>query len=218
MKSSLTPEDVIADIEFELMQGSISRNALGESIQTVRQFQNGLRQQTFDAERSVENLYEALSRQYQVNDMLLTLLQEMAKSNQEMQQKIDWVGQARQGKTPQPRTPHNPSGQGAGSRLALRANDDLLETMQLEAIYQKMDLQPTSRPIPVLGGLIRKFRVGLHQVALFYVNKLARRQTAVNNTHADWILYLYSLIRHQQEENEQRLVSEQQDNAKAGHS
>lgn len=218
MKSTLTHEDIIADIEFELMQGSISRNAIGESIQTVRQFQNAQRQQTFDTEHSVENLYEALSRQYQLNDMLLTLLQEMAKSNQEMQQKIDWVGQARRDKTPQPRTPRNPSGQAAASGIELRPTDDLLATMQLDAIHQKMDLQPTRRPIPVLGGLIRKFRLGLHQVSLFYVNRLAKKQTAVNNTHADWLLYLHALIRHQQEEFEHGLTSEQQDSLKAGQS
>ena len=156
MKSTLTREDIIADIEFELMQGTLSRNALGESMQTVRQFQNGLRSKTFDTEQSIENLYEALSRQYQLNDMLLTLLQEIAGSQQDIQQKINWIGQARADHSIQPRTPANPSGQSADTGIPSRATDDLLETMNLNAIHQTIDMQPSGRPIPIVNGLIRK--------------------------------------------------------------
>ncbi|HID53742.1 MAG TPA: hypothetical protein EYP41_17120 [Anaerolineae bacterium] len=199
MKSTLTASDILADIEFELMQGAISRNELGQSIQKVRQHQNKIRGQVFETELDEAHLREALSSQFQMNDMLLTILQEMAGSLEDMQRKVDWVGRARRGAEGR-RAPVSPSTNFSSDDMLLRPTDDLKATMQLNAIYQRMDIQPNGRPIPVFNGLIRKIRVGLHSLVLFYVNRLAKGQAAANYTQADWILYLNALVRHQQEE------------------
>lgn len=197
MKSTLTASDVLADIEFELMQGAISRDELGQSIQSVRQHQNKIRSQVFNTELDKAHLREALSSQFQMNDMLLTILQEMSSSIEDMQRKVDWVGQARRGGNVSQTAVPAPEQQ---SEIQLRSTDDLKQTMQLDAIYQRMDIQPNGRPIPVLNGLIRKIRVGLHNLVLFYVNRLAKKQASANYTQGEWILYLSTLIRTQQEE------------------
>lgn len=202
MKSTLTANDVLADIEFELMQGTISRDEFGRSLQEVRQHQNKIRQEVFGNGQQEIDLRVALSKQFQINDMLLTLLQEMSGGFEDMQRQIDWTGQARRG-----------GDQSTAARLAqaqinptkaeLRSTKELNETAQPEFLYQKMDIQPSGRPIPVLNGLIRRIRTGLHSLVVFYVNKLGKQQTTVNQIHADWIQYLNALVRHQQEEIEQ---------------
>ncbi len=203
MKSTLTASDVLADIEFELMQGAISRDAFGRSLQEVRQHQNKIRQEVFDNDQPEIDLRAALSKQFQINDMLLTLLQEMSGGFEDMQRKIDWAGQARRG-----------NDQSTAARLAraqtnspkaeeLRSTEALNETAQQEFLHQKMDVQPNGRPIPILNGLIRRIRTSLHSLVIFYVNKLGTEQTTINYIHADWIQHLSALVRHQQEEIEQ---------------
>lgn len=215
MKSTLTAVDVLADIEFELMQGSISRDELGRSIQMIRQHQNKLRSQAFDAPDETADPHAILGRQFQLNDMLLTLLQEMAAGLQETRQQVKWVGQKRAEveKRHIAVAPGESVAANAPGDSLLRPTEALQATMQPDAIYQRMALTPSARPIPLLGGLLRRVRVGLHNLVLFYVNRLAKKQTAVNQEQADWILHLNALYRHQQEEIEhlsQRLAKLEQ--------
>ena len=202
MKSTLTASDVLADIEFELMQGAISRDAFGRGLQEVRQRQNKIRQELFDSGQQEIELRAALAKQFQINDMLLTLLQEMSGGFEEMQQQINWVGQARRGddQSTAARLARAQSGTPGGE---MRPTKELSETAQPDFLQQQMDIQPNGRPIPILNGLIRRLRTGLHSLAIFYVNKLGERQTAVNQIQADWIQYLNAQVRHQQEELEQ---------------
>ncbi|MCB9006624.1 MAG: hypothetical protein H6656_04495 [Ardenticatenaceae bacterium] len=202
MKSTLTASDVLADIEFELMQGAISRDAFGRGLQEVRQRQNKIRQELFDSGQQEIDLRAALAKQFQINDMLLTLLQEMSGGFEEMQQQINWVGQARRGddQSTAARLARAQSGTPGGE---MRPTKELSETAQPDFLQQQMDIQPNGRPIPILNGLIRRLRSGLHSLAIFYVNKLGERQTAVNQIQADWIQYLNAQVRHQQEELEQ---------------
>ena len=202
MKSTLTASDVLADIEFELMQGAISRDAFGRGLQEVRQRQNKIRQELFDSGQQEIDLRAALAKQFQINDMLLTLLQEMSGGFEEMQQQINWVGQARRGddQSTAARLARAQSGTPGGE---MRPTKELSETAQPDFLQQQMDIQPNGRPIPILNGLIRRLRTGLHSLAIFYVNKLGERQTAVNQIQADWIQYLNAQVRHQQEELEQ---------------
>ena len=193
---------MLADIEFELMQGAISRDAFGRGLQEVRQRQNKIRQELFDSGQQEIDLRAALAKQFQINDMLLTLLQEMSGGFEEMQQQINWVGQARRGddQSTAARLARAQSGTPGGE---MRPTKELSETAQPDFLQQQMDIQPNGRPIPILNGLIRRLRIGLHSLAIFYVNKLGERQTAVNQIQADWIQYLNAQVRHQQEELEQ---------------
>lgn len=196
MKSTLTAADVLADIEFELMQGSISKDDLGQGIQTVRQHQSKLRRQTFDSGQDAIDWQDALSQQFQLNDMLLTLLQEMAGGVNEVRETAVWLGQKRRGEGERPLFNDTP----INAEASLKPTDELTQTMHLNTIHQKPEITASSRPIPLLNGLLRRLRVGLHQLVLFYVNKLAKKQAHVNHTQADWILHLNATFRHQQEE------------------
>jgi hypothetical protein len=205
MKSTLTASDVLADIEFELMQGAISRDAFGRSLQEVRQHQNKIRQELFDTGQQEIDLRAALSKQFQINDMLLTLLQEMSGGFADMQRQINWAGQARRGGD-QSTAAQLARTQTKTTSTELRPTKELNETAQPEFLHQKMDVQPNGRPIPILNGFIRRIRTGLHSLVIFYVNKLGKQQTAVNQIHADWIQHLNALVRHQQEEIERLTV------------
>ncbi|MEM7331961.1 MAG: hypothetical protein AAF490_07710 [Chloroflexota bacterium] len=212
MKSTLTAADVLADIEFELLQGSISRDALGEGIQTVRQHQNKIRSLAFDSADGESAQQEVLSHQFQLNDMLLTLLQEMAGSLQEINQTAEWLGQQRRGAGERPLFSKDDN-----ASLPLKSTDSLTQTMTLNAIHQEMEVTPTGRPIPIVNGFIRRLRLGLHNLVLFYVNKLAKDQARVNHTQADWLMHLNAINRHQQEEIEEltRIVQNLQEKVNA---
>lgn len=199
MKSTLTASDVLADIEFEIMQGSISRDEFGRSLQQVRQHQNKIRQELFDSGQPEIDLRAALSKQFQINDMLLTLLQEMSGGFEDMQRQVNWAGQARRGHD-QSTAAQLARVQTSPTTAELRPTKKLNETAQPEFLYQKIDIQSNGRPIPILNGLIRRVRTGLHSLVIFYVNKLGKKQTVVNQIHADWIQHLNALVRHQQEE------------------
>lgn len=84
MKRSLTADDVIREIEFELIQGAISKDELGQGIQTVKKFQNQIRAEFFNASSQSTDQRDYASRQFQINDMLTTLLQEMAATIQSL--------------------------------------------------------------------------------------------------------------------------------------
>lgn len=208
MKSTLTASDVLADIEFELLQGAISRDALGQSIQLIRQHQNSIRNQAFPLAGNAADTQEILSQQFKINDMLITILQEMSGSLQEMQQKVDWVGQARRGRETAVFSTASltPAAEPPIDDPLLRPTDALDQAMKLDAIHQKMETQPSRLPIPFMNGIIRRLRVALHNLVLFYVNRLAKDQAAVNHTFGDWMLHLNALNRHRQEEVEQLMT------------
>jgi len=73
---TLKTNDILNEIEFELMQGIVSREDLGEGIQTVQKYQNQVRSEILDAHNGTIPLRDALSRQLQINDLLLSLIQE----------------------------------------------------------------------------------------------------------------------------------------------
>ena len=50
---------------------------LGQSVQNVRRFQNGVRKEVLDT-GGKPDYREIAKRQFQINDMLLSLLQELA--------------------------------------------------------------------------------------------------------------------------------------------
>ncbi len=195
MKSTLTAADVIADIEFELLQGSISRDELGQGIQTVRQHQNKIRNLAYDVEGDEDALQNVLNHQFQLNDMLLTLLQEMAGGIQDVRKTAEWIGEQRRGEEERPLFTNDDA-----PKPPLKSTEALTKTMSADAIHQKIDITANGRPIPFVNGFIRRLRVALHNLSLFYVNRMGASQASINQTQADWILHLNSVNRHQQEE------------------
>jgi hypothetical protein len=82
----------------------------------------------------------------------------------------------------------------AQSEEAQRA---LEPAMRADALKIERVVRPVS--VPLAGGLVTKVRAALHSLTLFYVDRLAERQTAVNRLYGDWLLRLVQQHRQQQE-------------------
>src|SRR5512139_1840474 len=92
--SPFTAQDVLGDIEFEIAQGAVSRDDLGQGIQAVRQFQAKTRAEIFDAKAGALDQRQIISRQFQILDMQTTLLQETAAAIRSLQLDLRRVSQA----------------------------------------------------------------------------------------------------------------------------
>lgn len=209
MKSSLTAKDVLSDIEFELVQGAISRNELGQSIQAIKQHQNKVRSEVLQPSSRVTDSREIAARQFQINDMLITLLQEIAASLQALELRVRRAARFAQSTSATTPTatismPEGPTSAPAVTAIPMpevapgRETHDIENAMQPGTLYIGSDVRAPN--VPILGGLVKWLRLTVHNLVLFYVARLAGQQTHVNQTYGDWILYLNRLNLSQQEQ------------------
>ena len=198
----LNAQAVVREIEFELAQGMVTRRDLRLAIHAVKEFQAKVRSEIFTGVHAQPDMRDVASRVFQVNEMLLTLLQEMAAATDAAQQEAKHAS----------RVLHN-----------VLSVDAIDATAQVESLAQQVDLSPDSpssaelvealrdenmnlkldvRPVkaPIVGGLLKRIRIGLHRVALYYVQQLAKKQRAINRIHGDWTLDLIRLSQRQQAE------------------
>lgn len=197
MNSKLNAQDIVGEIEFELAHSSISQDELGQGIHAVRQYQNQVRAEIF-AVRGQTDPRELARRQFQLNDMLLAVLHQMSlnlrASQLEQRQLAEWV-RDRAADLPAPtQTFHSanlplPTVQSGNSH---RPDDNLMLEIQNILRSSKLWLDPDVRPVrvPLIGGLLTRLRAALHDVSLFYTNRLGARQTAINQALCDAILRL----------------------------
>lgn len=194
MKNKLTAQDVLTDIEFELALGAISRDELGQGIQQVKQYQNKLRHDVLQAEKEMPQMQEIIGRQFQLNDMLITMLQEVAANAREMELRVERLRDLPIALSKTAVLPH------------AHVTDDSKswrDTAPLKAIanhklHVKLDIQPTNTPI--IGQILGRFKHAIHELTLFYVNNLGRKQTKINHTTNDWMLYFEELHHHHNQE------------------
>ena len=78
MKASLTVADVLHDVEIELMQSAVTHNELGQSVGAVRGHMNRLRSELLDHARLPGDDRKVAAAQFELTDMVLTLLEETA--------------------------------------------------------------------------------------------------------------------------------------------
>ncbi len=189
MTYTITAQHVLNDIEFELAQGAISKNDLGRAVQQVKQHQNKLRNEVFQPGQELPKLQEIIGRQFQLNDMLITMLQEMAAAMQEMEQKSNRLQQWEQTAVfppiPDIKNPVKPPDD------SIWRDTGEVEAAMAEPLAIKLEAQPTN--IPLIGSFIQRFKLGIHALVLFYLQKLADKQTAVNRTYGRWLLYADAL-------------------------
>lgn len=208
MMHTLTAKEILDDIEFEIAQSIISVEELRDGIEAVRQFQNNVRQNTFESLKITDPYREVLSRQFQVNDMLISVLQEMALSIQSMQLEIKNLRQLPPTILQVPRTvPHalkkdevapNEQLDLREMGFEIRSSDEIKNAMRPETI--QIDLQAPPIRWPVIGWFLTKFKIFYQRPALYYTRIFAERQAPVNRTFGDHILYLETLIRAQQQQ------------------
>jgi hypothetical protein len=209
-------EAILRDIEFELIQGAVSSDDLGRSIQTVRQHQNSLRGEFFQSgEKGVAD-QELAARLFQINDMLITLLQEMAGRVQRLEVELRRTSGLLPERPPAGTTARTladgeqppdtlsppvsplwrPGGvDGDPHRWPPAAVEN---AMGGDALH--VDLEVRGARVPLVGALLNRVRNALHSLPLFYVRRLAGKQAAVNETYGDWVLHLNRLSQQQQQQ------------------
>lgn len=209
MKRSLTADDVLSDIEFELAQGAISRNELGQAVQALRRHQNEMRREILESSENLEGR-EVISRLFQLNDMMLTLLQGTAAAIQSL--RLDLRNVARL--ATRSRTTR---GSVSSAEVVKREDLDLTAStaattaglegtvceqvrngMRSEAVEVEMNVRPGR--MPIIGSIVKRLRITLHSMALFYVNRFGERQVVVNQSYGDAILRLVDAYEQQQEQ------------------
>jgi hypothetical protein len=215
MSNFLTIDNVLSDIEVELIQGAVSRDDLGRGLQNVRQHHNQLRTTLFGSDAAQLDLRDVASRQFQVNDMLLTLLQESIAKVQALQLEVRKAARLTLRASTSAGNPSVDPGNGStylATPAATERDDDVIQRnealkeaaqsidalMRAERLKLKVDAQPVR--LPLIGGLLGRLRSALHSLTLFYTNRLGEQQSEVNQGYGEWLLRLYTQNQEQQAE------------------
>jgi len=215
-------EDILSDIEFEIAQGVVARDELGEAVQAVRQFQNKARTEAFASLKLTDPRRAILSRQFQIVDMLLNLLQQMALNMQALQLAVERI---------RPLLLHTSSASGsaagaarpdqAGASVApvmdemnlFPPPDEIEKAMRPDAIHVEYQARPFR--IPLIGTLLNRLRNFYQRPAQFYTQLFSDRQAPVNRVLGDRILYLENIVREQQQQL-QALSAQRQSQTQSG--
>lgn len=181
---SLGVQDALDDIDMELLQDAVQRDDLGQSVQNVRRFQNNARKEVLDT-GGKPDYREIAKRQFQINDMLLALLQELATRQRALELEL---------RIPQPdgtlRTGIPPAAapDEGEDEVTRPPSEDLVR--QLDAIQAvmhddtlRLQLEITPTDTPVIGRLVGSMRAAVHSLVVFYGNQLAAKQTEINRVY-----------------------------------
>jgi hypothetical protein len=212
MKHAVTADDILHSIEFELAQGAISRTDLGDGLNSVRQFQNKARTATFESDKVFADTRALITQQYQINDMHLTLLQELTAAVQAVQLDVRRVSQlpprpapaistttstASSATTAQPTVP--PQIEWFMDDVSpLWPNAPIENAMRPDTLKLKIDVRPSATPL--MGGLLRRVRAAFHNLTLFYLQQIGQKQTSVNQIYGERLLQLTDLVQQQQQQ------------------
>ncbi len=222
MTPAVTTTDILHSIEFELAQSAISRTELGDGLNAVRQLQNKARTATFESNKAFTDMRAVITQQYQINDMHLTLLQELTAAVQAMQLDVRRVSQlppreSRASVRPSAlptRLSDATSGSSSpveaasvdelpgdwpdGDVMPLWSDEPIEAAMKPDLLKQKIDVRPVTTPL--VGGLIRRVRAAFHSLTLFYVQQIGQKQTGVNQVYGERLLQLTALVQQQQQQ------------------
>ena len=220
MKHVMTTDDILQSIEFELAQSAIGQTDLGEGVNGVRQFQNKARTEIFESGKLLKDTRALINRQYQINDMHLTLLQEMAAAIRAMELNVRRLAQvaprsdvSRETAAPMESSSHGtafeppalvrhvlpPGDEPSYDEEVAGWSDDQIDlAMKSTALAIKMDVRPSTTPL--IGGLIRRARTAFHDLTLFYVRQLAQKQTGINQIYGDRLIQLSRQVEDQQQQ------------------
>jgi hypothetical protein len=203
---SYTVQDALDDIDMELLQDAVQRDDLGQSVQNARRFQQEARQEMLGAATARPDYRALATRQFQLNDMLLTLLQELATRQRslELELRVYAPHGAAPGSQAAPAAPAAPpaaAGAPAGSdasqilatawddwqddertpppsEMLVRRLDEIQAVMRDDALALQLEVTPNDTP--VVGRLIGNLRAAVHSLVVFYGNQLGARQTEIN--------------------------------------
>ena len=210
MKVSLTATDVIREIENELLQGAIVRDQLGSGLRDVQKHNNRTRTELLATAKL--DLRDVASRQFQINDMLLTLFHETIAKVQELQLELRKSVQLIQSDSfPLSTTEQAQQTSALAASIhqlastAIRQQEEIEIAMRQDALALELDARPIH--LPLLGGILTRLRNAFHSLTLFYTTRLANRQSVVNRLYGNYIL---DLLKSQQTQNEELAQLRQQ--------
>jgi hypothetical protein len=150
--SAPTIRDVMAQVEFELAQGLVARPDLRRAIRELRGLHERTRGDLFGDEERRIDVREALSRQFQINDMILAILGEAVEAAQdarvEARRVHGYLQQALEGDEPVP------TDAGAAAKTAGRAGDDGGAAADAtESAEERSPWEPELDPLAALDDL-----------------------------------------------------------------
>jgi len=204
MNNSPTADEILRDVEFEILQGALGQDDLGQALQAARRFHLQSRHELLSTD-SRQPGRELAVRQFQINDMLLALLQEMAGRLRRLQielQKTAGLVPAAQAGSRQPEIEAT-AGTAAGMDrpdLAGRTLDAASGSPDGAGGDKKLHVEANIRPVhlPLIGRLLTRLRVALHTLPVFYVRQLAEQQMEVNQALGESMAQLNRLLAEQQ--------------------
>jgi hypothetical protein len=208
MSERLSATDVVRDVEFELLQGVVSRDEIGQALQSLREHQYKARSRMLQGGSTAAGAADALRRQYEITEMVITLLQEMNSRVNDLQLEVRRVGALpREIREPIPdaargvQTDLTDAPDAATSWLlphSPRQTEEIERSMGGEALDVSMITSTGS--VPLIGWLVNRVRVFFHARGLLYARALASKQAPINQTYGDWLLYLNGVNQQQQAE------------------
>jgi hypothetical protein len=218
MKRPVTVADILNSVEFELLQHSLMQDDVSEGIQRLRAYQARTRVELFGQGKSPA-FEDVVSAQFNANEMMMTLIQVLNERLEALRQE---VRQAAHLKQHTPSTADSPPDWGSlpdqpfGSSyahfyafdFAPAASADLPDrTHALEALAESIqdastavEMEVRQSHLPIIGGLLNRIRRALHELVLFYTNKVVRRQAQVNDAYNVVLQELVALNRAQAQE------------------
>lgn len=204
MNDSPTPDDVLRDIEFEILQGALGDDDLGQALQAARRFHLQSRHEILSS-NSTRNNRELAVRQFQINDMLLALLQEMAGRLRRLQLELHRTAglvPEMQSEAQRPQTAAGPSPGDQAAGGSPYGRDTALTPPPPDAAGASHELQVEAhiQPVrlPLLGRLLTRLRAAVHSLPVFYVQQLAEQQRDVNRTLSESTDQLTRLLAEQE--------------------
>lgn len=198
---AVTAEEVLQSIEFELLQGTVSYDDLGAGIQAAREYQNRVRAELLELARGTTSSRELVIRLFQINEMLLTLVQELNRALHALQLEVRRMARvvqvrAKYGETAADVTGDSPPLEELGSPQGTAPSSDVQRAMRSDTLRIEFDVRSVA--VPIIGGWIRRLKFALHNLVMFYLRQLAQKQTTVNRTYGEWIMYLVEMSERQQ--------------------
>jgi hypothetical protein len=202
VKDRTSAQDVLRDIEFELAQGAIACDELGQAIQAVKRYHNRTRGEILNDARQMKDVGRILPSLFQIHDMLITLLQETAAAIQVLRVDLRKMAQMTgdpvlsEANEQVTKLEMAPAAKDIWAGMQRQGSAEVESAMGPEALSVGREARPVR--FPIIGRLIQALRDALHNLVLFYVKRLAERQVLVNQTYGERLLTLMEAAESQQ--------------------
>ena len=202
MEDILKSEDILEEIQFELAQGIIGKYSPGRSIHQVRTFSNQARDEILDTFKMDGGRRAVIRKQFQITEMLLKSLEELATSFQAMQLNFEKHYRATPPGSPNPRTA------ATGTNPIPKSTDDTpikkkyfflnqLEILKtIPAHHLKVEVPVSRRKSPWSTKVVNALKMFYHRPAYFYTSRLGEKQEAANQIFGDWLIKINTNNQH----------------------